>query len=164
MVDKKNKEFEQTQCEEHQISTENEGLGEIRISSDVVTIIASNAVNQVKGVASLSGGIGSNLSQVLGRKSPYKGLKVDVTDNREVNIDLHVIVEYGVRIPDVAWKLQEAIKQTVETMTGLHVNEVNIHVQGVSFEKESKKEEAVDEEIVELEEELTSLENEKDEE
>jgi uncharacterized alkaline shock family protein YloU len=62
-----------------------------------------------------------------------------VTDNREVNLDLHIVVEYGVRIPDVAWKLQERIKHNVESMTGLHVQEINVHVQGVSFEKETKK-------------------------
>jgi uncharacterized alkaline shock family protein YloU len=166
MIDKKDKDLEQAQCAEQPISTENEGLGEIRISSDVVTIIASNAATQVKGVASLTGGIGGNLSQVLGRKSPFKGLKVEVTDNREVNIDLHIIVEYGVRIPDVAWRLQEAIKQSVETMTGLNVNEINIHVQGVSFEKESKKEEKASEETAleeSTEEELNTVENEKDE-
>lgn len=89
-----------------------------------------------------------------------------MTDNREVNIDLHIIVEYGVRIPDVAWRLQEAIKQSVETMTGLNVNEINIHVQGVSFEKESKKEEKASEETAleeSTEEEPNTVENEKDE-
>ncbi|MDD4295665.1 MAG: Asp23/Gls24 family envelope stress response protein [Ruminiclostridium sp.] len=116
-------------------------MGEIRISSDVVSIIASNAALEVEGIASFGGGIAGNLSQVLGRKNPYKGVKVEVTENREVNIDLHIVVEYGVRIPDVAWKLQERIKQNVEQMTGLHVEEINVHVQGVNFEKEAKKSE-----------------------
>lgn len=140
------------------IITEKEGMGEIRISSDVVSIIASNAALEVEGIASFGGGIAGNLSQVLGRKNPYKGVKVEVTENREVNIDLHIVVEYGVRIPDVAWKLQERIKQNVEQMTGLHVEEINVHVQGVNFEKESKKSEKTVVENVE------SAENEEDQE
>jgi uncharacterized alkaline shock family protein YloU len=140
------------------IITEKEGMGEIRISSDVVSIIASNAALEVEGIASFGGGIAGNLSQVLGRKNPYKGVKVEVTENREVNIDLHIVVEYGVRIPDVAWKLQERIKQNVEQMTGLHVEEINVHVQGVNFEKEAKKSEKTVVENVE------SAENEEDQE
>ena len=139
---KLNKNPEQAELNtEAPIITEKEGMGEIRISSDVVSIIASNAALEVEGIASFGGGIAGNLSQVLGRKNPYKGVKVEVTENREVNIDLHIVVEYGVRIPDVAWKLQERIKQNVEQMTGLHVEEINVHVQGVNFEKEAKKSE-----------------------
>ena len=140
------------------IITEKEGMGEIRISSDVVSIIASNAALEVEGIASFGGGIAGNLSQVLGRKNPYKGVTVEITENREVNIDLHIVVEYGVRIPDVAWKLQERIKQNVEQMTGLHVEEINVHVQGVNFEKEAKKSEKTIVENVE------SVENEEDQE
>lgn len=136
MADEKDKVVNLTETQDEPITTENEGLGEIRISSEVVSVIATNAALEVTGVASLAGGIAGN---ILGRKNPFKGIKVEVTDNRQVNIDLHIIVEYGARIPDVAWNLQERIKQNVETMTGLHVNEINIHVQGVSFEKEPKK-------------------------
>lgn len=139
MMDEKVKAANQTDNEVQPISAENEGLGEIRISSEVVSVIASNAAMEVKGVASLGGGIAGNISQVLGRKNPFKGIKVEISENNEVNIDLHIVVEYGTRIPDVAWKIQERIKQSVESMTGLHVNEINIHVQGVSFEKDSKK-------------------------
>ena len=134
------------------IVTEREGMGEIRIASDVVSIIASNAAMEVEGVSSFSGGIAGNISQVLGRKNPFKGIKVDVTENRDVNIDLHIVVDYGVRIPDVAWKLQERIKQHVEQMTGLHVEEINVHVQGVNFEKETKKSEQTDDTNVEIQE------------
>ncbi|HEY8422261.1 MAG TPA: Asp23/Gls24 family envelope stress response protein [Thermoclostridium sp.] len=148
MFEEKDKALNQTDNQEQPITTENEGLGEIRISSEVVSVIASNAAMEVKGVASFGGGIAGNISQVLGRKNPFKGIKVEIADNNEVNIDLHIVVEYGVRIPDVAWKLQERIKQNVESMTGLHVNEINVHVQGVSFEKESKKTEP---EVVETE-------------
>lgn len=134
-----NKTANQPEQATEQFITEREEMGEIRISSEVVSVIASNAAMEVEGIASLGGGIAGNISQVLGRKNPFRGIKVEVTENREVNLDLHIVVEYGARIPDVAWKIQERIKHNVETMTGLHVQEINIHVQGVSFEKDSKK-------------------------
>ena len=108
MADEKVKAVNQAEAEVQPVAAENEGLGEIRISSEVVSVIASNAAMEVKGVASLSGGIAGNISQVLGRKNPFKGIKVDITENRSVNIDLHVVVEYRARIPDVAWKLRSA--------------------------------------------------------
>lgn len=138
-----NKNANQPEQTKEQFIAEKEELGEIRISSDVVSVIASNAAMEVEGIASLGGGIAGNISQVLGRKNPFRGIKVEVTENRDVNIDLHIVVEYGARIPEVAWKLQERIKQNVEQMTGLHVEEINIHVQGVSFDKDSKKAESV---------------------
>ncbi len=134
-----NKAPNQPEQAKEQFITEREEMGEIRISSEVVSVIASNAAMEVEGIASLGGGIAGNISQVLGRKNPFRGIKVEVTENREVNLDLHIVVEYGARIPDVAWKIQERIKHNVELMTGLHVLEINIHVQGVSFEKEPKK-------------------------
>jgi len=134
-----NKAPNQPEQVKEQFITEREEMGEIRISSEVVSVIASNAAMEVEGIASLGGGIAGNISQVLGRKNPFRGIKVEVTENREVNLDLHIVVEYGARIPDVAWKIQERIKHNVELMTGLHVLEINIHVQGVSFEKEPKK-------------------------
>lgn len=136
-----NKAAGQPEQAKEQYITEREEMGEIRISSEVVSVIASNAAMEVEGIASLGGGIAGNISQVLGRKNPFRGIKVEVTENREVNLDLHIVVEYGARIPDVAWKIQERIKHNVEMMTGLHVQEINIHVQGVSFDKDSKKSE-----------------------
>lgn len=138
-----NKAVNQPEPPREQFITDKEELGEIRISSEVVSIIASNAAMEVEGIASLGGGIAGNISQVLGRKNPFRGIKVEVTENRDVNIDLHIIVEYGARIPEVAWKIQERIKHNVEQMTGLHVEEINIHVQGVSFDKDTKKAEPV---------------------
>ena len=124
-----NKAPNQPEQVKEQFITEREEMGEIRISSEVVSVIASNAAMEVEGIASLGGGIAGNISQVLGRKNPFRGIKVEVTENREVNLDLHIVVEYGARIPDVAWKIQERIKHNVELMTGSCL-EINIHVQG----------------------------------
>ncbi len=147
---KKSNQPETTQ-EQVEQKTEKNGMGEIRISSEVVSVIASNAALEVDGIANLGGGIAGNISQVLGRKNPFKGIKVEIDENRDVNIDLHIVVEYGARIPDVAWKIQERIKNNVEQMTGLHVEEINIHVQGVSFDKDTKKAEKLEKNVPETE-------------
>lgn len=113
-------------------------MGSVRINEEVVAIIAGIAATEVSGVAGMSGGIAGGIAEMLGRKNLSKGVKVEVGE-REAAIDLYIIVEYGSRIPDVAWEIQEKVKKSVETMTGLDVVEVNIHVQGVNIEKEHKK-------------------------
>lgn len=112
--------------------------GEIKISEEVVAIIAGIAATEVSGVAGMSGGIAGGIAEMLGRKNLSKGVKVEVGE-KEAAIDLYIIVEYGCRIPDVAWEIQEKVKKAVETMTGLNVVEVNIHIQGVNIEKDHKK-------------------------
>ncbi|AUS96165.1 Asp23/Gls24 family envelope stress response protein [Clostridium thermosuccinogenes] len=112
--------------------------GAVKISEEVVAIIAGIAAMEVPGVAGMSGGIAGGIAEMLGRKNLSKGVKVEVGE-KEAAIDLYIIVEYGCRIPDVAWEIQEKVKKAVETMAGLHVVEVNIHIQGVNIEKDHKK-------------------------
>lgn len=113
--------------------------GQIRISDEVVGIIASLAAAEVKGVHGMSGGIAGGLSEMLGRKNLSKGIKVEVKE-KDVYISLYIIVEYGSKIPEVAWEIQESVKNAIETMTGLNVVEVNINIQGVNISKEHKEE------------------------
>ncbi len=114
-------------------------IGAIKITDEVVAIIAGIAATDVPGVTSMSGGIAGGIAEALGRKNLSKGVKVEVGE-KEAAIDLFIIVDYGYRIPEVAWTIQEKVKQAVEEMTGLSVVEVNIHIQGVNIEKEHKKE------------------------
>lgn len=116
-----------------------EDMGAVKISDEVVAIIAGIAATEVSGVAGMSGGIAGGIAEMLGRKNLSKGVKVEVGE-KEAAIDVYIIVEYGCRIPDVAWDIQEKVKNSVETMTGLNVIEVNIHIQGVNIEKDHKKE------------------------
>ena len=117
---------------------ENEG---IEISGDVIAVIAGVAVSEVQGVASMSGGFAGGITEVLsGKKNLAKGIKVDKTDD-VVKIDVNIIVEYGSRIPDVAFEIQNRVKKSVENMTGLKVEEVNVHVQGVNTDSVGKNEE-----------------------
>lgn len=109
-------------------------IGDVRISEEVVAIIASVAAMEVEGVAGMSGGIAGGIAEILGRKNLSKGVKVEVGE-KEAAIDVYVIIEYGSRIPEVSWNVQEKVKQRVEAMTGLNVVEVNIHIQGIDFEK-----------------------------
>lgn len=113
-------------------------IGEIKISADVITVIAHTVASEVEGVSSMSSGIADNISSVLGRKTSSKGVKVDLTD-KGVVIDFFITVDYGARIPDVAWRIQERVKSAVESMSGMHVSAINIHVQGVSFDKSTKE-------------------------
>lgn len=110
---------------------ENEG---VKISNDVIAIIAGVAVSEVPGVYGMSGGFAGGITEVLkGKKNLAKGIKVDATET-EAKIDVNIIVEYGSRIPDVAFEIQNRVKKAVENMTGLKVEQVNVHVQGVNTE------------------------------
>jgi uncharacterized alkaline shock family protein YloU len=124
--------------EENVQSVVNE-IGAIKITDEVVAIIAGIAAMEVPGVTGMSGGIAGGIAEALGRKNLSKGVKVEVGE-KEAAIDLYIIVDYGYRIPDVAWSIQEKVKHAVEDMTGLNVVEVNIHIQGVNIERDHKKE------------------------
>lgn len=117
--------------------------GQIKIADEVVGIIAGLAAIEIDGVAGMSGGIAGGIVEMLGRKNLSKGVKVEVGE-RETAVDLFIIVDYGVRIPEVSLAVQEGVKSAVETMTGLSVIAVNVNIQGVNMEKETKEEELVD--------------------
>jgi len=116
-------------------------LGDVRIANEVVAVIAGLAAVAVDGVAGMSGGIAGGIAELLGRKNLAKGVKVEVGE-AQAAFDLFVVVDFGVRIPDVAYHIQENVKRAIETMTGLQVVEVNVHVQGVHFHQEERVEEA----------------------
>lgn len=119
---------------------EHETENNIKIADDVIAIIAGVAVSEVSGVASMAGGF-PGISAVLGgKKNLAKGIKVEVVD-KEAKIDVNIIVEYGIRIPDIAFEIQNRVKKAVENMTGLKVAEVNVHVQGVRTDIENNEEE-----------------------
>lgn len=122
---------------ESQVQTD---LGAIKIADEVVAIIAGLAATQVQGVAGMSGGIAGGIVEMLGRKNLTKGVKVEVGE-KESAIDTFVVVNFGVRIPEVAFHIQDEVKKAVEQMTGLNVVEVNVHVQGVVFPGAAEPEE-----------------------
>lgn len=111
----------------------------LTISEEVIGIIAGLAAAEVEGVSGMTLGIVDGINQMLGNNKKYsKGVKIEL-DGNDVTIDLYVIVRYGVKIPDVAFSIQNSVKNSVESMTGLTVKAVNINVQGVTFDKDNKK-------------------------
>ena len=107
--------------------------GRIVFADEVVATIASLAVTDVDCVASLAGGMVEGISEMLGKKSLTKGVKVEV-GTEEAAVDITVSIRYGYRIKEVCEKIQAAVKSAIENMTGLRVVEINIFVQGVVFE------------------------------
>lgn len=124
---------------ENQLVIKGDEQGSIKISEDVVKIIAGLAATEVAGVAGMSGGIAGGIAEKLGRKNLSKGVKAEVGE-KEATIDIYVIMDYGAHIQEVASQIQSNVKNAVESMTGLKVLEVNVNVQGVSFGPENKEE------------------------
>jgi len=113
--------------------------GTVSFATDVVATIAGLAANEIEGVASMTNP-NSSFADILSRKSTRnytRGVKVDIANNK-VAVDVTIIVDYGSPVPDVARSIQENVKKAIETMSGLDVLSVDVHVQGVSFEKENK--------------------------
>ena len=111
--------------------------GKIVFADDVVATIAYLAAGEVEGVHAMIGS--TSISEMLGKKNYTKGVKVEV-GSEECACDITIVVKYGYRIQAVAQKVQEEIKNAIETMTGLRVVEVNVNVNGIYFEPEKKAE------------------------
>lgn len=110
-------------------------MGIVKISDEVVGVIAGLATTEIKGIVGMSASLAGGITQILsGKKNLSKGVKVSVGEN-SASIDLFVVVEYGIKIPEVAVAVQENVKKAVESMTGLTVSTVNIHVQNVLIPK-----------------------------
>lgn len=120
------------------VNKEKTGMGTIRISEEVVKIIAGLATTEIPGVAGMSGGIVGGIAERLGRKNFSKGIKAEVGE-KEAALDLSIIVDYGIPIYEIATKIQHNVKNTIEKMTGLKVVEVNVSIQGVAFGQEGKE-------------------------
>lgn len=109
------------------------GIGTVKIADEVVAVIAGLAATEVKGVASIAGGITNGMVARKGIKALSKGVKVDVQDHL-VTVDLSVCLEYGYSIPEVGSSVQEKVKSAIENMTGMQVTDVNVHVADVEVE------------------------------
>lgn len=111
--------------------------GTITYANEVIAIIAGVAANEIEGLAGMctSGGFGDIISK---NRNITRGVKVEV-GTEEVSVDLYTIIEYGQPIQKVASEVQENVRKNIEAMTGLKVVRVDVHVQGVSFEKEKRE-------------------------
>lgn len=116
--------------------------GTVYFVSDVLATIAGLAVTEVEGVANTVSASGSFVDMFARKaqsnsKNLTRGIKVDVSGN-DVSVNVTIIVEYGFPVPEVASDIQENVKKAIETMTGMNVKSVDVHVQGVSFERENR--------------------------
>ncbi len=112
-------------------------LGDIQIADEVIAIIAALAATEVEGVAKMYGNITNELVSKLGMKNLSKGVKVLVTP-KDVKVDLSLELKYGYSVMEVSSKVQEKVKQAIETMTGLTVSMVRVRIAGVAIAKEEK--------------------------
>lgn len=125
-------------AEELNINTQEttEEIGEIKISEDVVSVVAGLAVGEVDGVE-VANSITDGIVEKFVKKNYGRGIRVEMSE-KDVTVDVHVVVDYGIKIPDVAWQLQETVKKNIENMTNLTVLGVNIFVEGISIERDPK--------------------------
>ena len=110
----------------------NTGIGSVKIANDVVAMIAGLAATEVDGVSAMVGNISNELMSMVGMKKLTRGVKVEIV-NRVVSVDLAVTLDYGYNIPGICTKVQEKVKNAIETMTGLEVNEVNLRIAAINL-------------------------------
>lgn len=116
-------------------------IGIVKISDEVVSVIAGIAAGEIKGIVGMNAGVTGGITQIFtGKKSTSKGVKVNV-EEESASIDIIVAVEYGVKIPEVISQVQENVKRSVESMTGLKVSAINVFVQNIIVQKPNLKNE-----------------------
>ncbi len=108
-------------------------FGEVKIADDVVATIAGLAATEVEGVAALTGNLTKEIVGKLGMKNLSKGVKVVLLE-KAVSVELSITMKYGYSIPKTSAKVQDKVKSAIESMTGLTVSDVNIHIVGVDIE------------------------------
>ncbi len=115
-----------------------ENNGNIKISDEVISTIAAVAVAEIEGANTLNGAL-SGIAEIFGKKNYTKGIKVN--SGEQLTIDVNIIVDYGAKIHEVAWNVQNNVKKSVELMSGLQIEKVNVHVVGVEQPKAAQSEE-----------------------
>jgi len=107
------------------------GLGSVRIHNNVISVIAHEAADRVPGVVELSGTLVDGLADIIGKGSRDRGIRVAVESENTITVELTVVLEYGVNIPETCGQLQNEVRKSVEDMTGKKVQAVNVSVQGI---------------------------------
>lgn len=124
--------LEMTQDSEHH-------HGKIEIAPEVIEVIAGIAASEVEGVAQMRGNFASGVVERLGKKNHGKGIRVELSDEG-IKVDVYCVMNFGVSIPTIAQKVQDNIRQTLQNMTALEAEEVNVHIVGVAFESQQRQE------------------------
>ena len=120
-------------------STESD-QGSIRISEDVVASIAALSASETKGVSGLYSSLTSDIVGFISKKNLSKGVRIELGDDDTVKVEIGFLALFGYNICDVAKEVQENVKSSIESMTGLRVVEINVHVGGVTFKPSASAE------------------------
>jgi uncharacterized alkaline shock family protein YloU len=108
-----------------------DNLGSITISDEVISDLTGLACTRCYGIVGMaSQSFHEGVADLLGRDSLHKGVRMK-RDDRKVSFNLYVIVEAGINITEVAHNLIDQVKYTVESCSGLEVEDIQVHVQGV---------------------------------
>ena len=113
--------------------------GSIQISEDVVASVAAMAVLEQEGVCGLSAGLGSDIAEMLGVKSVAKGIRVTSDKEGRLFVDCNVVANFGYSVFELAKTVQEAVKSSLESVTGVCVGRVNVIICGIALPREAKK-------------------------
>lgn len=108
--------------------------GKVNIADDVIGVIGSIAAAEIEGIKALSGSFPQEMMEIVGKKNFNKGVHVEMNGDI-VSIELSVIVDYGIKVQDVAHMVQENVKLAIESMTGFKVAAVNVIVEGINISK-----------------------------
>ena len=111
--------------------------GQITYANEVIATIVSVATSEVEGISGIAGSTSTLSGRIAKGKLP-RGVRVDMNSG-DVSVDVSVTVDYGMPIQKVGRNAQENVRKSIESMTGLHVDKVDLHVVGVSFEKENQE-------------------------
>lgn len=118
----------------------NNGKQTLKVSEEIVSMLAARAALRVPGVSRLNGEFADKVTKkILGKENIARGIGIS-KEEEGIGIDIYLNVEYGTKIPDLAWEVQNSVKETVESVTGLSVQMVNIHVEGVTMPKNMSQE------------------------
>ena len=113
------------------VAEEETSKDNVTYKKNVVISIVSLATQEINGVASISRSSVSAIKSAFS-KNINRGIIVEF-ENNSASIDVFVNVKFGYSVKDVAFRVQENIKSSVESMTEFKVGAVNVHVVGVTF-------------------------------
>ena len=124
-------------AESREYVSRSDELGNIHISEEVLAVIAAAAALEVEGVGGLAANLGSDIAELLGKKSLTKGVHIQMEEEK-MTVELSVLMAYGHTIPEVGRAVQDGVKNAVESMTGLEIAAVNVNVGGITFPAPTK--------------------------
>ena len=113
--------------------------GALHISEEVIVSVAGIAIMETEGVAGIGAGVGADLAKTLGMKSLNKGIRISISEEKEITLDCTIVAKLGQSVLEVAKNVQDGVITNVESVTGLKVSAVNVTVGGIALPKDGKR-------------------------